>query len=179
MTKQSNRRALLALAMITAFATHLAGCKLNEQKKANEQVEKSNELFEEAGELTKKGDEIKRAAVDEPDPDKRQQGGKKCKAKYEEATEKLEEAADIIKDASKLNVSKEFSEYLTVKSKQLGKVSEAIDAHGQMCAELSKEPDREKVQKLIKEAKSAMEEANELSEKAEEIREDHPDKFAK
>jgi hypothetical protein len=163
----------LALAMFLA-----SGCNLYETDKANKKVDESNDLFEEAGKLTEKADEIKAEAVKEPDAEKRKAGGKKCEKKYADAIEKLEEAEKLLKEASKLKVAKEFSDYLSKKAKQLAKVGEGIDGHAKMCVELAKDtPDAAAVEKLVKEAKDAMKEAKELSEEAEEIQEKNPDKF--
>lgn len=161
-----------------ALVLAIAGCNLGELKKANEKVEQSNALFEEAKELAEEADEIKSDAVDESEESKRKSGGKKCKKKYAAAEEKLDEAKDLIKEASKLNVAKEFSQYLSTKAKQYGKVAEALAAHGEMCAELSKEPDNERLSELVEEAKTALEEAEELSDEADDIRDEHPEKFA-
>jgi hypothetical protein len=173
MTSQRNHH-MVVLSLVAAL---FAGCKVGEEKQANEKVDRSNTLFDEARSLYKKADGIKAEAVGEADEAKRIDGGKKCKAKYDEAIEKVDEAATLMKDASKLRVTKEFAEYLSLKSKNLEKISEGLGKHADMCVALTKTPDEAKLAELVKDAKSAFEEAEELSEKAEKVREANSAQF--
>jgi len=176
MTTQWKARLFVVGLVVAPWSLSLTGCNLDELKKANEKVAESNELFDDARTLAKKADALKAEAADADEP-ARKAGGKKCKAKYDEASEKLDDAAKLVKEASKLRVSKEFGKYLSLKSKQFGKVSEGLGAHAGMCVQLSKEPDQEKLEKLVKEAKAAFAEADDLSDEAEKIRKDNPTQF--
>jgi len=102
---------------------------------------------------------------------------------YDQAQQKAKEAAGKFEEASKLNLSDKYKEYLTLKEKEFNKRAELIEAARDIPQALI---DSQSRSSFISRANAATEkadrlskEANELSDQADKVQKDNPDIFKK
>lgn len=163
------------------LALLVLGCQLNEQEKANKNVNDANSLYKEAESLAQEAFDLQNAAGVAVVPEEVKDKAGKCTAKFDAAVEKYDQAAKLTRDASGMNVSKLFTEYLEIRASQFAKQSEASAIRNKLCKLMAESGTKEKAnadrEAIEKESNAASEEAQALSDKAEKIEKDNADQF--
>jgi len=166
-----------------ALSFTLAGCIGIDTAKANKKVEESNTAMEAANKAIKEGNEATQDAATKAvtDPDAAAEPAKKCVAKLDEASGKVDEASKLLKEAADMKVTKEFSDYLSLMSKAHAKVSETIDVQKTFCKSLTTKAEPDKISDAVKKMQTDIDakqkEAQDLQDQADKIRKDNPSKF--